>query len=44
MADEVKELQDGEVEQHLDVDPNDPRNVVPAEPNSSDLNADDPEK
>jgi hypothetical protein len=29
---------------HLDRDPNDPRRNVPAEPNLSDLNAEDPEK
>ena len=29
---------------HLDRDPNDPRRNVPATPNLSDLNAEDPEK
>jgi hypothetical protein len=30
--------------QHLDRDPNDPRRNVPATPNLSDLNKEDPEK
>ena len=30
--------------QHLDRDPNDPRRNVPAEPNLSKLNEEDPEK
>lgn len=30
--------------QHLDRDPNDPRRNVPAEPNLSNLNEEDPEK
>lgn len=32
------------LEIHLDKDPNDPRRNVPATPNLSDLNAEDPEK
>ena len=31
-------------ERHLDRDPNDPRRNVPAEPNLSKLNEEDPEK
>ena len=40
----VERVEDSGNEQHLDRDPNDPRTFPKAEPNISDLNADDPEK
>lgn len=43
MADDNNEVAQG-VTQNLKVDPNDPRRNVPATPNASDLDKEDPEK
>lgn len=43
MSDAKVQISENNV-QHLDVDPNDPRRNVPATPNLSKLNEEDPEK